>query len=153
MPRGGARNTKPAADKLARGNPGKRPVNLFEPKPGELRSPNPPTWMSRLAKDCWKATLPELVNMGLMSEADINTLALYCQAYSRYRQATAVLEADDVDSDTHKTWSVRLEKAESSLRLLSHDLGLNPAARARLSVNRSDKPVDEMEGLLGRNRA
>ena len=168
MPRGGATRNKPTAEKALRGNPGKRPMNLYEPKPGELRSTEPPDWMDRTAKACWRKTAPELLNMGLLTEADVNTLALYCQAYSRYRSATATiakLEAGIRDEDTSDDMSlkdliallsgvsVRLEKAEASLRLLSHDLGLNPAARTRLSVGKADKPVDEMEALLDRRRA
>lgn len=164
MPRGGPTRNKPTAEKAARGNPGKRPLNLFEPKPGELRNPDPPAWMDRIAKDTWRKTLPELVNMGLMSEADINTLALYCQAWSRYRSATATIERleskgkpEDVSLKDFVAMlsgvNVRLEKAEASVRLLSHDLGLNPAARSRLSVGKADKPVDEMEGLLSGRRS
>jgi phage terminase small subunit len=42
---------------------------------------------------------------------------------------------------------VRLEKAESSMRLLGSDLGMNPASRTRLSVSEA-KAVDPFEEFL-----
>ena len=120
--------------------------------------------MDAVAKRHWKATAPKLQRMGVLTETDVDTLALYCQAYSRYRQTLKMIGDLDYDSPQFEEWEpkdiakvlsglpVRLEKAEASMRLLSHDLGLNPAARSRLSVGKADKPVDEMEGLLsGRN--
>lgn len=155
MPRGGARNNKPTALKLVTGNPGKRPLNGSEPMPELVQQKiDPPRWMGVEARRCWRDVVPVLQDMKILTEADLNTVALYCQAWSRYRAATAALESDDLNPEAFKMWSVRLEKAEASVRLLSHDLGLNPAARARLSVGKTEKPVDEMEELLsGRNRA
>jgi P27 family predicted phage terminase small subunit len=165
MPRGGARNDKPTALKLVTGNPGKRPLNDAEPQSALLSDLTPPTWMDAVAKRHWRAIAPKLQRMGVLTETDVDTLALYCQAYSRYRETLKMIGDLDYDSPQFEEWEpkdiakvlsglpVRLEKAEASMRLLSHDLGLNPAARSRLSVGKVDKPVDAMEGMLSGRRS
>lgn len=165
MPSGGPRRNKPIALRVLQGNPGKRPLNDAEPTPDALDDLTPPTWMNIVAKRHWRQVAPKLQRMGVLTEADVDTLALYCQAYARYRETLKMIGDLDYDSEQFTDWEpkdiakvlsglpVRLEKAEASMRLLSHDLGLNPAARSRLSVGKAAEETDPMEALLGRNRA
>lgn len=159
MPRGGPRSNTPTQLKVITGTARKDRIHGDEPKPSAAVDLTAPSWLDAMGKRYWRETSAVLDRMGLLTEADLNQLALYCQAWSRYRSAFATIakfERDGRPEDvTFKDFvamvsgaTVRLEKAEASIRLLSHDLGLNPAARSRLSVGKVDKPVDEMEGLL-----
>lgn len=50
------RKPKPTNLKILEGNPGKRPLNLKEPKPLQI-APECPKWLKTLAKDIWEKTL------------------------------------------------------------------------------------------------
>jgi P27 family predicted phage terminase small subunit len=160
--RGGPRRNKPAALRVLEGNPGHRPINTAEPTPPPAANLDPPAWLDREAKRCWREVAPVLSDMGVLSAADRNALVLYCQAWSRYRAAVRAMASppfgDDVEPKTLAEyltgWAVRVEKAEASVRLLGADFGMNPVARSRLSVAKPAEKVDEMEDLLsGRSRA
>jgi P27 family predicted phage terminase small subunit len=167
MTRGGPRSNKPAAEKALRGNPGKRPINLFEPQPhAPSRVPSAPSWLDALARRHWQEVAPVLLASGVLTDADVDSLALYCSAYSRYRKVLKMVADIDFDSPIFTGWEpkdiavvmsglpVRLEKAEASVRLIGSDLGLNPSSRSRLSVNKGkDAPSDPMEDLLGGRRS
>lgn len=154
MPRGG-HNAKPTALKLLQGNPGKRPLDGAEPQPTPVRDLKPPAWLDATAKRCWRENAPELQRLGLLTQVDATTLALYCQAYSRYRTALQTLSRIAPESEAYRPVAVTVEKAEASLRMLAADFGMTPSSRARLSVGGGKEPEkDPLEELLsGRRRA
>lgn len=161
------RKPKPSADKALRGNPGKRPINLREPQPHvPSRVPAAPSWLDSLARRHWQEVAPVLLESGVLTDADIDSLALYCSAYSRYRKVLKMVADIDFDAPIFEGWEpkdiavvmsglpVRLEKAEASVRLIGSDLGLNPSSRSRLSVGKvKDDAVDPMESLLSGRRS
>ena len=80
------RKPKPTALKVLEGNPGKRPLNDFEPIPpkGELKCPS---WLLPEAKKEWKRLASSLEAMGVLTMADLTAFAGYCQAYARWKEA------------------------------------------------------------------
>lgn len=152
MPRGG-QNKVPTALAIVRGNPGKRPLNENEPEPIPMTTGNPPDWMDRLAKIHWHKLVKVLT---WLTEADRDQLALYCQAYSRYRKLTKMIGDLDYSSPQFEGWEakdiiavlsglpIRLEKAEASMRGLAAELGMNPVSRTRISAKKPDS-VDTFE--------
>jgi phage terminase small subunit len=57
-------------------------------------------------------------------------------------------------AEDYRNACVTVEKAETALRLLGSDFGMNPSARSRLSVAKPTEKVDAMEDMLsGRSRA
>lgn len=143
----GGHNKVPTALALVRGNPGKRPLNDAEPQPPAMSSTNPPEWLDATAKRHWRRVLRVAT---WLTEADLDRLALYCQAYSRYRDLTRLCGTLDFDSKEFEGWEyadvakvlgglpIRLEKAEASLRALGSDLGLDPVSRTRIQVKKPD---------------
>ena len=87
MPAG--RPPKPTAIKALAGNPGKRPLNNNEPKPSGI--PSCPTFLDAAAKKEWKRISKELIEIGILTSVDRSILASYCDAYSRWAQATEEL--------------------------------------------------------------
>ena len=80
--------------KLLRGNPGRRPINKAEPKPEiPAKQPSPPAWLSAYALEEWNRVAPELWRMGLLTAVDVAALAVYADAYSRWRTATEAIAA------------------------------------------------------------
>lgn len=53
------RKPKPTAIKVLEGNPGKRELNEYEPKPAK-KAPRCPSWLEDEAKKEWKRTAKQL---------------------------------------------------------------------------------------------
>lgn len=136
MPKGG-HNKKPTALKVIHGTARADRLKANEPKPTPI-APDPPSWLDRTAKAIWRKYAPMLERLGLLTEADGESLAAYCQAVSRYMAAVKRLkkvarESPD-DIELIRKAEVSVEKAEHSMRLLANEFGLTPAARSRIDV-------------------
>lgn len=158
----------PLGVKQLRDDPGRRPLdpglegsNLVR---GEIL---PPKFLTGYAREEWIRLVPILVRMRLLSTADVNTLAQYCLAYSRWRTAEesiAVAAEDDVGG--HKGLFVKRSpnsKAQTFVVnpaiALAHnagmemckyggELGLTPASRARIVAGGAKGGAGKFEGLL-----
>ena len=56
------RKPKPTAIKVLEGNPGKRPLNKFEPAP-EKKAPPCPEWLNGEAKAEWERLADKMLNL------------------------------------------------------------------------------------------
>lgn len=149
--RGGARNNKPTALRILEGNPGKRPLNQREPQPQPIADMKPPAYLDKEARACWRRNAPKLVAMGVLTDADVDEFILYCQAWSRYRTACALLAV--ASTFDYRQAAGVVERAEHAVRMLAAEFGMNPAARSRLQVAPKPETVDPMEEMLsGRKR-
>ena len=83
------RKPKPTALKLLEGNPGKRPLNVDEPKP-KKQAPSCPSWLEPEAKKEWKRMAKTLESIGILTEIDKAAFSGYCQAYARWREAEEI---------------------------------------------------------------
>ncbi len=72
-----------------RGNPGKRPLGREPELPREPECPPPPDFLEPYAQDEWWRVAPEMHVLGLLTVADVQVLAAYCQAYARRGSAGA----------------------------------------------------------------
>ncbi len=147
------RGRKPKATvvKLATGNPGGRPLNKNEPKPGpgELA---PPSWLDETAKKFWRSIVPAMRRLGMYSELDQGAMAAYCAALADLRAARLALRKQgkivsvvNGNGKETKTINPHFRLASEAVRQISKlgsDLGLSPAARCRLNVI----PIDEPDG-------
>jgi len=142
---------QPTALKLLRGLPGRRPVNLDEPCP-ELAGFEPPDWLSPEARAEWEARAPKLIELGLLTEIDIDTFGAYCQTRVDYQHAVAMLRqtgevirvnVTKYDKKTQKPLDgtvaaspyVRIrERSLARMQALAAEFGLSPSARSRVRV-------------------
>jgi P27 family predicted phage terminase small subunit len=143
---------KPTALKILQGNPGKRPLNAREPLPQRGR-PRCPTWLDREAKAKWKALVPELDRLGLLTVVDGDVLAAYCQAYAEFRQATETLRGEgryiSVGTQMQSHPAVAQQRsAWQHIKAFSALLGLDPSSRSKLAVPGEGGEVDEFESFL-----
>ena len=122
------RPAKPTVLKLLAGNPGKRPINALEPNAGDIDT-SAPDELSEAAKGHWTRLAPMLAKSGVLKQSDRDLLFCYCESYA--------------------TWldSVRAGKLNvsllSQLRQMLGEMGMTPAARTRIIV---DKPKDKEDG-------
>lgn len=151
MPRGG-HNAKPTALKVVQGNPGKRPLNDAEPQPAELEDLEPPKGLDVYGKQAWRRNVPVLRRLKLITEADVDALAAYCMAYSRWRRANIALRKVKPHEENYRAIAVTVEKAEQAMRLLAGEFGMTPSSRSRLRVE-PERPADEIEEWMRGGRS
>jgi P27 family predicted phage terminase small subunit len=84
------RKPLPTHLKLVTGNPGRRPLELNEPRP-QPALPTVPEHLSDEAKVEWGRLAHELHELGILTRIDRASLAAYCQAYADWAEAEANL--------------------------------------------------------------
>ena len=134
---------EPTIIKMAKGNPGKRPLNKSEPKPA-ADAIEPPDWVTGKSLEKWREVVPKLVGMGVMTNADIDTIARYCTMHEQYvkyldqvRRGLDVLVIRD-DSGKVKYMqstpaATMMTKLAASMLRIEQEFGLTPSARSGLS--------------------
>ncbi len=135
---------EPTAIKLAKGNPGKRTINPYEPQPG-TGIPRCPSWLADDAKKCWYRMVPLLREMGVLTRADTDALTVYCETWARWRRAVEFLEKngdvytlkdDNGDPKCVVQWP-QVAIARNLIGVLNRfqaEFGLTPSARTRIDV-------------------
>jgi P27 family predicted phage terminase small subunit len=155
----GKRGPRPTPTKLKilRGNPGCRPLNNSEPEPPTDGIAMPPH-LGEVAAARWHELLPMLQSVKVMTKADIEALARYCDTYEWWLATRARLKKE---GDTYPILNDKGEikyiaqrpevsiahKLAVQLRQLEQDFGLNPSARTSLHVE-EEKPADEEDARM-----
>ena len=133
------RRPKPTRLKVLTGNPGKRPLNMHEPKP-EPTIPECPVELGPIARREWDRLAGELGKLNLLTALDRAALAAYCGAFALWAEATAAIQqfGTMVKSPTgfpiqSPYVSIANRQAEIMMRIAS-EFGFTPASRSRIST-------------------
>jgi P27 family predicted phage terminase small subunit len=130
------RPRKPSAQKIAEGNPGKRPIGADPEVRGRVCAPS---WLSGGGRRVWRRHVPELVRLGLVTPLDVETMGQWCEQVALVQTCTRRIDLEGVTVEVngqivpHPCMGMRL-KAIVAARQLGNLLGLNPSARAGLAV-------------------
>ena len=146
---------QPTKFKILRGNPGKQALNADEPQPPTDGVAIPPH-LGEVAARRWDELLPMLQATRVMTRADVESLARYCDTYEWWLAVRAKLKAEGDtypilnDGGEVKYIAQRPEvsiahKLSQQLRQLESDFGLSPAARVSLKVEPDAKPQSTLE--------
>ena len=151
----GKRGPRPQPTKLRilRGNPGKRPIKNSEPQPSSDGIVMPPH-LGPVAVARWGELLPLLQSVKVMTRADVEALARYCDTYEWWLATRAKLRAEGDtypilnDGGQVKYIAQRPEvsiahKLAQHLRQLEQDFGLNPSARTSLNVETTQQETSD----------
>ena len=141
----------PTAIKLARGTARSRRKD--EPQPPADKIVMPPH-LGEVAQAKWKELLPLLEAVRVMTDADVEALARYCDTYEWWLATRAKLrkEGDTYpilnDGGEIKYIAQRPEvsiahKLATQLRQLEQDFGMNPSARTSLHVEKPKAEGDD----------
>ena len=148
------RKPKPTAIKVLEGNPGKRELNLYEPKPNK-KMPKCPDWLDDEAKEEWKRLAKNLNELGLLTELDMAAFASYCQAYARWKEAEEFISQHGTIVKTKTGYWQQVPQvsiAHSNQKIMmqaASEFGLTPSSRSRIIADESaTKESDAMEILL-----
>lgn len=148
------RKPKPTAIKELEGNPGKRKLNEYEPKP-EKKVPRCPSWLEDEAKKEWRRTAKRLENLGILTQIDMAAFAGYCQAYARWREAEEFISKHGTIVKTPSGYWQQVPQvsiAQSYLKIMNRfceQFGLTPSARSRIVTEQGNQQTsDPMELIL-----
>ena len=150
---------EPTILKIAKGNPGKRHLNKDEPKPAS-DGIQPPEWVTGNALAKWNEIVPQLLAMGVMTNADVEPIARYCTMHEQYvkyldqvRRGLDVLVIRDDKGKVKYMQStpaaVMLTKLAASMLRIEQEFGLTPSARTGIVATKQDTDADAEKILFG----
>jgi len=160
---------EPTHLKLLKGNPGKRVLNDNEPQPEMLDDfiAPPHVFEDDLAARKWDEAVRVLHDMGVMTEADVETLARYCLLWSHWmamREQCKQLGRQIIhyEADPNRTdgrlrirwaqpapWAVDEKAARKDLLQLEREFGLTPSSRSQVTIH-SNKADDPLEAFISK---
>lgn len=117
----------------------------------------PPRWLSKAARREWRRVVKTLDGLGILTNADVDTLAAYCDAVVKCADASAMIERDGAVIETERGLQQHpavlvYQKFEQIRARCAAQLGLEPSARAALAAKRAkegSRPRDRFEELFG----
>jgi P27 family predicted phage terminase small subunit len=121
-------------------------VNRAEPVPAALPVVRPP-YLSKGAVEKWDELGPHLVAMGVVTAADVDLLAAYCECFARWRRLAQLAassppvfkrggEGEETVFVKNPLWG-QVRDAEAALRVMAREFGFTPSARSGLRVQGS----------------
>lgn len=110
----------------------------------------PPTYLSKESKREFKKIATELMNIGIMTNLDINALVLYVESYENYRFINSKLSElktieEDFDIDLFAKYSIECDRAKKQCRAFASDLGLTISSRCKLVIPKKEEKLPETE--------
>ena len=124
----------------------------IRPPEGKLR---PPAWLSEAAKKEFRRIVKLMEPTGLLTLAEVDELAVYCDALVRLREATELIERDGLVVEgargpMQNPAVIVANKYAAIIAKLAPRLGLDPSGRASLAIPREkEKQADPFEEKFG----
>ena len=141
------RRPKPTAIHALNGNPSR--LNLAErtknePQPAPI-APACPDFLNADGKKEWARAIALLEPIGLATGADMAALAIYCQIYGRWAEASrmllkhgSIMKAPNGTLKQSPYLPIAV-KCEEQMRPYLVELGLTPASRSKIAVDGTTK--------------
>lgn len=132
--------TVPTHQKIAEGNPGKRPedVDLTREAQPDFVIPDPPEWLCEVGAAEWHKTSRLLLKNKLCTEVDGQALATYCQAWAKMVKGELQIQKEELvviggtgGPIKNPLVAVIASQVEICLKFWNA-FGMTPAARARI---------------------
>lgn len=140
------RRPKPTRLKVLTGNPGKRPLNVGEPRPN-VAIPECPVELGPVAHREWDRLVGELASLRLLTNLDRATLAAYCGAYALWAEATEAIQKYGTMVKSPSGYPIQSpyvaianRQAEIMMRIAA-EFGFTPASRSRISAPSQAEPT------------
>lgn len=133
------RKPKPTHLKIVEGNAGKRALPKDEPKPRKPKSLRPPPILSAAARKHWRTIAKQLTDAGILTALDCHALALYCEAFARWSDASQKLRLEGLVITTESGYACQspylpiANKAFDQMLKIMVEFGMTPSSRTRVS--------------------
>ena len=131
------RKPTPTALKIVRGNPGKRALPKDEPTP--QAGADAPDWLSPLAAEHWPLIAKQLDDAQVLTVMDAPALALYCEAFARWKHANEQLAKLGLVVKAPSGYPVQspylsiANKAFDQMAKMLVEFGMTPSSRSRVT--------------------
>jgi P27 family predicted phage terminase small subunit len=127
---------KPTALKRLKGNPGRRPLNAFEPHPAPVTRLAVPAHLRPDARRIWRTLATQLQAVGLFTELDVPKVTVLAVALAEHRRCYEQLHmALETQPGVDTAGLARaLRQAAETVKSLSNGFGMDPGDRVRLAV-------------------
>lgn len=109
----------------------------------------PPTWLCKDGKKEFRRIAKELLEVDLITNVDVDALALYCDAYVDYIKCTAIIEEEGLmveytnkAAETNRVPHPLMTKKKQlydQMKSLAGEFGLTPSSRAKIAIPRQEK--------------
>jgi P27 family predicted phage terminase small subunit len=174
MPRRGAK-PKPTVMRKLNGNPTGRPLNNKEAMPSREISLEPPEWacLTEEGVTTWNRLAPMVHHNGLLTEADLNQFARYCDMLPRWYKmkcfldehgetyevmkpiyANNILEEYIVAKVAMRPQTKLYLEFNKALQAFEAEFGLSPSSRTRIQAVDDEHDPSELDFYFGgRQRA
>lgn len=144
------RKAIPTEIKRLMGNPGKGklPKPGEEPEPTLVESlPEPPDWLGEYGQREWERVGPVLVDLRLLTDADLLSFAAYCANVDLMIESMLDIKKNGTTirgarGDVRNPALASFAQAVTALRGLATEFGMTPSSRARMRL-----PGDDGESL------
>ena len=136
---GQAQMAMPTNLKILHGETRPSRINQHEPTPSS-KPVTCPSWLCPEAKREWQRLAPELIRLGVLTHLDRDSLAVYCDAVVRYREAAAVIQERGVmvvgaQGQTVKNPALQVARDQAMvIKAFGRELGLTPSSRSGIAV-------------------
>lgn len=154
------RKPTPTVLKIARGNPGKRALNLNEPQPDSLDMACPEELADPDARREWDRVIVPAIRRGQITADDRTFAVAHCELWGTWRSqiAEAAKHAHIVSAGKNKYPMPNPARtmANKTLMLLAKvdaELGFSPTSRTRVGVKGAQKRDAQKERFFGRRSA
>lgn len=134
-----SRPPKPSALKLVTGTARADRANGNEPEPRLLDDLTPPAHLAERSAAVWREVAPMLRRIHVLTEADVITLEMLCDAVADYRLARQT-RGDDMVTYSHKgsqmldQWLVAQQACGKRAEVLMGRFGMDPVSRSKVMV-------------------
>ena len=118
-----------------------------------LKVPDPPSWVTGAAEECWHELAQAIAPMRVLTQADAIALGQLAEYLARWKQATAQIskfgEVIAMKDDGGKVIGFKRSPYVAMqleyglmIRRMMQEFGLTPSARARLTESNESKQVE-----------
>ena len=109
-----------------------------------------PSWLKgKIAKAEFKRLAKLLLEIEVVNELDITSLAVYCENYERLIQVTKELETEELIINGRINPKMKLKlQLQDELRKLGNELGINLSARLKFASVKVQEEKDELLDIL-----
>ena len=121
----------------------------------------PPSWLnSTIAKNEWKRVVPQLLEIDVAGNLDLEAVAGYCNAFANYRKATEQLAKEDlvieaISSTTGQPYAkenplVNIQiKYGTEMRRFADICGMTINSRLKAAATKQKQEQDTIEETFG----
>ena len=152
------RPPKPTKVKKLHGTDRPDRVNENEPKPKEVENiPEPPWYLDYYAKKEWERAAKNLIDIGLLTEADLTVFQEYCEVHGHCVRLHQKIREEDYEFVTESGYRQKrpivsiLQDFQKEKRKLANQLGLSPSARTKIEVDSGKDDGPSVEEILNGN--